>query len=239
MIIFRFIILLFFLVSCEKNGLFNGGETTTNEVVIKQAFSRIETNSIFQVTAVNDTINKVLVTCGENLQKAVTIEERDGVVYISHNAKYEWSRRYEKIQLELHINQDLIIYAYQPLHFTTKGVFKANYFQFVDWGKFCEVDAAVESDYCGIFMGADSFGFYKVVGKCNYCEIWAGGSSKIFADSLLAVNCFVRQRGWGDVYVNVSDKLSIKYESNSNIYYKNNPTVTIDSAFIWGKPIKL
>ncbi len=235
-----FIFISIFLLSCDNNGLFDGGESTTKEVMIMNSFSRIETNSIFDIALINDTINKVLITCGENLQKAVHIEEKEGIVYISQNAKYTWSRKYEKIKLELHINQDLILYAYEPLHFVTLGTFKANTFQFVDWGKFCEVDVTVNSGYCGIFMGADSFGFYKVKGNCSNCEIWAGGSSKIYADSLLSNDCYVRQRGWGDVYVNVIQQLKVKFEGNSNIYYKGNPPeIIVDNQLSPGKLIKL
>lgn len=234
------ILVSFFLFSCDKNGLFDGGESTTREIVIRNAFSRIETNSIFDISLINDSINKVLITCGENLQKYVNIEEKEGIVYISHNVKYAWSRKYEKIKLELHINQDLTLYAYEPLHFVTPGIFKANYFLFVDWGKFCEVDINVNSGYCGIYMGADSFGFYKVKGTCTNSEIWAGGSSKVYADSLISDDCYVRQRGWGDVYINVLQQLKIKFECNSNIYYKGNPSeISIDDQMSTGKLIKM
>jgi len=229
-----------FLYSCDSNGLFDGGETQTKEVVIKNAFSRIETNSIFDITLINDTTNKVRITCGENLQKFVKIEEKEGIVYISHSVKYAWSRKYEKIKLELHVNQDLILYAYEPLHFTTIGTFKANSFQFVDWGKFCEVDVTVNSGYCGIIMGADSFGAYNVKGNCVSCEIWAGGSSKVQADSLISEECYVRQRGWGDVYVHVLKQLKIKFECTSTIYYKGTPSeITVDDHLSAGKVIQL
>ena len=234
------LILPMFLYSCDSNGLFDGGEPLTKEVVIKKAFSRIETTSIFDISLINDTINKIEITCGENLQKFIKIEEKEGIVSISHSVKYAWSRKYEKIKLKLHVNQDLIIYAYEPLHFTTIGTFKASTFQFVDWGKFCEVDVTVNSEYCGIFMGADSFGAYTVKGKCTDSEIWAGGSSKVQADSLISDNCFVRQRGWGDVYINVMKQLKIKFECISTIYYKSTPSeITVDDHLFAGKVIKL
>jgi hypothetical protein len=234
------LILPLFLISCDKTGFFDAGETTTEEAIIQNSFSRIETASIFDVTVVNDTVNKVLVTCGENLQKYVHIEEKDGIVYISQNTKYNWSRKYEKIKLDLHVNQDLIVYAYEPLHFVTTGTFKANTFQFVDWGKFCEVDISVNAGSCLVYMGADSFGAYTIKGTCNYCEIWAGGCSKIYADSLVSDNCYVRQRGWGDVYINVLQQLSVRFECGSNVYYRGTPSkITIDNQVSGGNVMKL
>src|SRR5664279_3594772 len=97
-----YIVSLLLIVSCNK-ALFNAGDTVTQEIKIEGQFSFIDIENIFDITLINDTVNKVLVTCGENLQPYVSIKVKDGILYFDHSVKENWSRTYQKIKLEVHL----------------------------------------------------------------------------------------------------------------------------------------
>ncbi|HEY4787673.1 MAG TPA: DUF2807 domain-containing protein [Bacteroidales bacterium] len=225
--------------SCNK-ALFDAGDTTTREVNIDSAFSTINIENIFDITLVNDTLNKVLITTGENLQSYVSIEAKNGVLYLNHSVKENWSRKYQKIKLEVHLTSGPHIDIHEPISLKTKGVFKCDNFVIVDWWKVSEVDVNLDANFCGIYMSSDNFGYFKVKGKTQTADIWGWGSAYVHADSLVAQNCHVLQRGMADVYVNVTGQLSVDLEFTGDVYYTGNPTeVIIEKQTSSGRLIKL
>lgn len=231
-------LLLLYMTSCNK-ALFDAGETVTKEIRIDSVFSSIDIENIFDITLVNDTVNKVLVTCGENLQPYVSIRVNNGILYFDHSVKQNWSRSYQKIKLEVHLTFGPRIDIHEPISLKTKGVFTCNNFTFVDFWKVSEVDVNIDANFCGIYMSSDNFGYYKVKGKAQNAEIWGWGSAYVIADSLVTQNCHVLQRGMADVYVNVTGQLSVSLEFTGDVYYTGNPTsVVIEKQTSSGRLIK-
>ena len=231
-------LLPFFLSSCNK-ALFDAGDMVTNEIRIDSMFTTIDVENIFDITLVNDTVNKVLVTCGENLQSYVSIKARGGILYFNHSAKQNWSRNYKKIKLEVHLTFGPRIDIHEPISLKTKGVFKADYFALIDFWKVSEVDIDVDVNFCGIYMSSDNFGYFKVKGKAQTADIWGWGSAYVMADSLVTQNCHVKQRGMADVYVNVTGQLSVSLEFSGDVYYTGNPTeVIVEKQISSGRLIK-
>lgn len=54
------------------------------------------------------------------------------------------------------------------------------------------------------------------------------GNAPINARDLEVVNCDITHRGPGDFYVNVSSTLNVDIYSIGNVYYKGNPTLTVN-----------
>ena len=238
--ILLFLLLLpLFFSSCNK-ALFDAGDTVTKEIKIDSSFTTIHVGNIFDIVLVNDTVNKVLVTCGENLLPYVSIEVKDGVLYLNHSVKETWSRSYQRIKLEVHLTFGPHIDIHEPVSLKTKGIFKCDNFTIVDWWKVSEVDVNIDANFCGIYMSSDNFGYFKVKGKTQNADIWGWGSAYVHADSLVAQNCHVLQRGMADVYVNVTGQLSVALEFTGDVYYTGNPAqVIIEKQTSSGKLIKL
>jgi hypothetical protein len=201
--------------------------TVTHEIKIDQPFSTLDFKSIFDVVLVQDTVNKILVTCGKNLQSYVSIGVSNDVLMLSQDTKFNWSRKYEKIQLEIHLTAIPNILIHEPVNLKSKSILKGDSFFLVDLGKVSEVDVTVDVNTCAVYMTFDNFGSFKVKGKCNYAEFWGWGSSIVRADSLIATNCDVLQRGIGNVYVNVTNQLSVSLNYSGNVYYTGNPAEII------------
>ena len=232
------LLLLFCHTSCNKAFL-DAGDTITKEIRIDSTFSSINIENIFDITLVNDTVNKVLVTCGENLQSFVSIKVKEGALYFDHSMKQKWSRSYEKIKLEVHLTFGHTINIHEPISLKTKGIFTCNNFTIVDWGKVSEVDVNLDVNFCGIYMSNDNFGYYKIKGKTRTADFWALGSAYVIADSLVTQNCRVWQHGLADVYVNVTGWLIVSLEFTGNVYYTGNPSeVFIEKQISTGRLIK-
>lgn len=227
------------LLSC-KDGLFDSGPTITREVEITGTFSTINFKNMFDVVLVQDTMDKVLVTCGKKLQSYVSIGVMDGILNCDQDTKYNWSRKYEKIKLEIHFIALSEISIHEPVNIKNKGILNGPTFTLVDYGKFSEVELTVDLGICGIYMTSDNFGYFKIKGKCGFADIWGWGSSLVRADSLAAVNCNVLQRGIGSVYVNVSNELTVSLEYSGNVYYTNTPaSIVIKEQKSTGQLIKM
>jgi len=233
------LVLLCFILSC-KDGLFDGGIETKREIMIDQSFSSIEIKNTFDIVLVQDTVNKALVTCGKNLQSYVSVGVENNVLMLDQDTKFKWSRKYERIKLELHLTEAPTIKADEPINLKSKGVLKGDKFILNNSAIVNEVDVNLDVRYCGIFMVSDNAGYFKIKGKCYSAYLEGWGSCQVRADSLVVSNdCYIEHRGMGDVYVNAVSLLSASIEFTGNVYYTGHPTQIIVNRKSTGQLINL
>jgi len=226
-------------MSC-KDGLFDGGTTSIRQVNIMEPFTSIRIDNIFDITLMQDTQNKVLITCGSNLQSYVSVSVNNEVLILDQNAKFNWSRGYEKIKLELHLTEVPSIIANEPVSLKSKGSLKGDKFILHVLAGVNQVDVALQVNYCGIFMVSDNSGYFKIRGKSVSAYIEGWGSCQVRADSLVVTNdCFVNHRGIGDVYVNATSLLGVTLENTGNIYYTGHPSQIVVNQKSTGRLINL
>jgi hypothetical protein len=232
-----FVLLCF---SCN-DGLFDSGTTITREIKINEGFTRIDIEDIFDILLVQDTINTARVTCGKNLQSYVSIDVKDSILTLTQHTKFNWSRKYERIKLELHLIKIAEVNIRKPISLKTIGMLKGNTFKLMDWDQVSEVDLSLDYQSVGVYMVSDNFGRFRLKGNCSsaYFEGW--GSCQVKADSLIISNyCFVKHRGMGDVYVNVNGQLGVSLEFTGNVYYTGNPAqISIVQQTSTGRLIKM
>lgn len=235
-----FFVMMAFCLSCDKNGLFDAGKTVIREIQLQEDFSLIEVENIFDITLVQDTVNKILVTCGENLQKFVDIHIQDKVLHLNQHTTNDWSRPYNKIKLECHFIQMPGMNIREPISLSTIGTLTIPNFYIVDWGTFCEMDVNLNVDNCYLDMSDEDFGLFKLKGKCAHAYFRTNGSAIVRADSLVTTFCKVDHHGWGDVYVNFTSKLEVSLQNTGNIYYIGDPlNIVIDKQSSDGQLIRL
>jgi hypothetical protein len=231
--------MIFICISCD-DGLFNGGETTVREIPLNDSISSVEVENIFDIELDQDTVNKIFVTCGENLQQYIDIKIKDKVLHVNHHSKYNWSRSYEKIKLEFHINQNLKMRILSPTKLTSKETLKLSSIEIADWGKVSEFDISIEADYFYLVVSYENFGYYKVKGTCNNTNLRSYGSCFFMTDSLVSKECSVKHFGIGDVYVNFTSSLKVWLEFTGNVYYKGNPSdIILEQQLSSGKLIPI
>lgn len=232
------ILLLISIVSCEKNAFFDAGNIISQEILLDKKISSIEVNTMLDITLVQDSINKAIVTCGENLLPDINIFVKDDILHLNNTLKYNWSRSYERVKLELHLISIPQLNIRKPAYITTRDTFKTNEFFLIDWGEFTEVDVNIDVNSCTIDVSSDDFGHYKISGKAVSATFYGKGSSFIYANELRTQNCTVKQLSIGDIFINVSNELRVSLLSSGNIYYSGNPNnVVIDKRCSIGKLI--
>ncbi|MHC1703058.1 MAG: DUF2807 domain-containing protein [Tenuifilaceae bacterium] len=219
-----FLAITFVFTSCEKEAFFKAGKVVTQEIDLTGKISIIEVNSILEITLVQDTVNKVLVTCGENLQPEMDIYLKDEILHLNNSIKYNWTRNYDKIKIDLHLISIPQLNIRKPSFITTRDTFKTNEFFLIDWGRFTEVDVTLDVNNCAIDVSGDDFGCYKVKGKSVSATFNGYGSSFFYAEELKVQNCIVKQLSIGDIYVNVSNKLTVTIETTGRVFYYGNPS---------------
>ena len=221
-------IILIGLFSCDKAFLDSGSEVS-REIIISEPFTALRFNNIFDVTLVQDTVNKVIFTCGENLQPYVSAVIKDNMLVLNHTEKNNWSRKYKHIQVEIHVVAIPSIHIYSPISLKTIGVLKGSSFWLCDFGKFSDVNVTVDVKACSVFMTSDNFGLFKINGKADKTELWGWGSAVVRTDSLIAQSCHVKHRGFSDIYVNVVNQLNVSLEFTGNIVCVSKPqTIVIE-----------
>jgi len=211
------------LIACEKGALFNSGEVVSREVLLQDRISAIEANTMSDITLVQDTVNKVIITCGTNLQPDIDLFVKEDILHINNSIKYTWSRSYKKIKLELHLISIPTLNIRMPTYITTRDTFKTESFFLVDWGMFTELDVTLDVNNFGLDVSSEGFGHYTVKGKAVNATFNDWGSSFFYADGFIVQNCIVNQRSIGDVYINVSDELSVSIETTGRVFYYGNP----------------
>lgn len=229
--------LCFVLQACDK-ALFDAGPETEFAIDIKEPFTMLDFKNIFDVTLVQDTVNKVIVSCGANLQTKVDVKVVDNVLCFDNSVKDIWSREYKHIKLEVHLVKSPSIKIHAPILLRNRGVISGNTFWLCDYDKFSDVNLTLNVKTCSIYMTSDNFGVFTVKGKAEKSDLWGWGSAVVHADSLLTQTCHVKHRGFGQVYVNVTNKLAVSLEFTGNVYCTSKPTsVTIEKQLSTGQLI--
>jgi hypothetical protein len=214
------------LQACDK-ALFDSGPETSKEVIINEPFTSINFKNIFDVTMVQDTVNKVIFTCGENLLPKVSAEVINQQLTFDHTEKDNWSREYKHIKAEVHVTTSPTIHVNAPINLRNADTLKGNTFWLCDYGKFSDINVTVNVKSCSVFMTSDNFGTFTVKGKAGNANLWGWGSAVVHADSLISQTCLVKHRGFGDVYVNVLNQLNVSLEFTGNVYCVTNPTKVV------------
>jgi hypothetical protein len=239
-----FIVSLFFLqfalVACEDNSLFDAGEVETREHLLGDNLDLIEVLDIFDIVLVTDTVNKVIVTCGSNLHSNVNIYKESGTLFLENTENNRWTRQYEKIKLSVHLVNIPPIYARSPIKVTSTDTLQTEYFHFIDWSKFSDVDVTIDVKSFQLWVSHDNFGSYTIRGKSEntYINCWATASVK--TDELISQSCTVVHKGIANITVRVVTNLTVSLESRGNIYYYGSPSsILIENRLSTGMLIEV
>lgn len=234
-----FAIILLLIFSCKDEAFFNAGGTNSREILLSNNIKSIEIQAMFNITLIQDTINKVIVTCGENLQHNIDVSIKNGILYLKHNVKYNWSRPYKKIELELHLISVPTINVRNPVYITSRDTLKTTEFFLIDWEQFTELNVTLNVRNVAIDVSSENFGSYTIKGKAESATFNNWGSAFIDAKDIQVKDCNVAQKSIGDIYVNVTNELRVSFKSTGRVFYYGNPKIFIENQTSNSKLIHL
>lgn len=100
-------------------------------------------------------------------------------------------------------------------------------------GLLCEdasgsLELVIKTPSVGIGTNNRNVADIKLEGVCSYLGITNWGNAPIHAEKLEVLSCDITHRGPGDFYMNVSGQLNVNIYSIGDVYYKGNPTLTVN-----------
>jgi hypothetical protein len=228
------------LSSCEDGAFFSKEINSTEEVIINQQFKTIEVRNIFEINLVQDSIARVFVTCGDDFHKMIDISVNDTILILNHRLKNDWMRKYQKIKLELHLNQDIIITLKAPVKLTNSDTLMLSEIKIINENEFSEINLTIKTNKFQIAMSPTNFGNYIFQGLSLNTIIYGCGSSFVDSRNLISQNSIVISKSIKDIFVNTYNKLTVRIDDIGNIYYCGQPEeIVIKEQLSTGKLIHI
>jgi len=216
-------LLLIFILGCSTNEIIDPGDVETRRVEISKSYRSIEVENTFEITLVQDSLSYALVTCGEKLQQDVSIMVKDSILFLKNNLNLHFLKGYDKVKVELHLNEIPITNIRKPSKIQTAGVFRTPTFYLVDWNSFTDCSVNLEVDNLILSISGSNFGSYHVEGKAISASLFCEGTALFDLANMSIDSCCVSHDGLNDVFLHVNRYLSATFTSKGNVYYSGEP----------------
>ena len=217
-----YIILLFFLFSCD-DALFNEGSVITKNIEISD-FKEIYVNDIFEIYLIQDTICKIEVIAGSNLIPNLEFNvDADKKLTINDNNSARWSRDYNKTELYISVDTLRFLKLNAPSNVISHNTLITPELKIYSITDFAEIDINVACNNCYVVNSGTSGGIINLSGETNSFTFWARASIQINAENFIANYVTVKSESIGDCSIHVNKELSVEILRSGNVYYKGNP----------------
>lgn len=230
-------IILVILTSCN-DALFDAGDIITKEFKLDE-FNEIYINDVFDVCLIQDTVYKITVEGGANLIPNITFNLNERILNIDDNNTARWSRKYERIQINLHfINFERITLQEPSLVYSTDTI-TFNNILIHALADFSDLDLIIKANKLHFANSSSSGGLYKIKGETEKFTAWVRGSGQLQADNFKSKSIYLRNSTMGDCYIHAEDELTVTFENTGLIYYKGNPQIEIETPEYYNQLIKI
>lgn len=225
-----------FLFSCKKaedrTCWKAAGEETKLEVPL-ESFNKLLLREHIIYELVQDSLNKLVITGGENLVKHIKYSVSDGLLELKNENRCNFFRSYKnKVKVEIHFTDLINVHFEGTEPMTNLGTLKFNYLTFLIRDGAGPVNLNFDAT---VVMATITHGYgdFTFKGKVNYANfnVRSNGYCDAYglevSDSLVAVN-----NSQGDMKINAHNtKLKAETDLDGNIYYKGVPTSIIFNQY--------
>lgn len=238
------ILLVFLFFACKKAEdracvKFHG--KATELVVDLSSHNRLYLGPYLDYVLVQDTLNYVKISGGENVVHFIETEIVASELRILNKNKCRFLRKgSKKITVEIHFVQLENIFFEGSGNLISQGVLYLPDLELVLNEGSGTVDLQVESNLLRV-SAEPSWSNYKLSGHCVRADLTVKGNAyanttNLFVDSVLTV----KSRSSADIKVNATSTVLLKCEtmSNGNIYYTGSPETVIWNDFGNGQLIQ-
>lgn len=238
--VFMFTAMLFFS-SCEKGhrtDCFKGtGNIITENKAIEVPFDTIKTNGRIRVNLIQDSLNYLEISTGENLVDGIEFNVVNNTLTIEDHIKCNWVRRLDHVPL--------VTIHYTTLHYFSAGNYFDNYFLSVHKGDNICLDywtgsgithfnGDVDEAYFKVNAGSGGF---EAAGHARFCYMYHAGGSRWNMSGFDAPEVYVNTLSNNDVHVRCDSLLWCDIRRTGNIYYTGSPSQIIRNGMGSGQII--
>lgn len=224
--LFFYIIIVFVIISCQKeeggNCLKSTGDIVT-EIRPLNDFTYFSLHDKFNLYIITDTVNFLKIEAGENIIDGITSEISNDTLTIRNTNKCNWLRSY-KNPINLYISsytlRRLFVFGYSNVE--TVNTFKANYIVVEAASPISKMVLDLDVGTC-YFTASYTTGDFILTGTTDSLRIFNYGTAYVFAQGLQSRRCWVVNSSTGDCHVKTSDRLHVEIHRTGNIYYYQEP----------------
>jgi hypothetical protein len=230
--------MLLVLMQCKTDECFNG--VGSNEIVHIETgyFRKINFNGMFDVMLVQDTMYFVEFEGGKNMLQNTKAENTDSTLWIDNSNNCLFLKDYKKIKVSVHFND------IDEATFSGPCKIRSQYpitddFTLVAPGQIADLDIELDNNRFFFYNYGDTGGDYVFRGKCTTCTLYGYFLARIDASQLITKKMILQNHSVVDYYVRAEESLHVGIFNRGNVYYYNDPVVTIDSIAGTGRVFKV
>ena len=223
---FCVILLASVLMGCEKENrgdCFKSTGSITTEIRELDSFVRLEVEDNVNVFIHFGPNHSAEIEAGSNLISLIETEVKDQTLYIRNKNKCNWVRKYNvPINVTLHCSQldYLVSRGYGTIE--TLDTIKQPEFYAEQWlaSGVLKLLLNTERAYLKSHTGPAD---YTCHGRSDYLYAYNSSSGMLHLEGVFAKNSLAWNTGSGNIYVNVSDSLSIQIDDIGDVHYTGDP----------------
>ena len=202
------------LLSCKKSEDQSCLKGKGNEVTVTRSLSAFNSLSLFdgvELTLIQDSVEKIVITCGENLVNFVNTDVENGTLTISDDNRCTWLRDLPvKIKAELHYRA--LDYVYNESHgnISMQTTHTGQSLRWENWHVNGRSDLKLDVNifYSSINAGASEL---TVSGQCDEAYYYLSGYGHIRAKGLESDFCWGDHNGTGELELRCADGGVLEY----------------------------
>lgn len=216
---------LLLLFACKKSKSF---KSTGKQVEVTRqlgSFNNIALYNNVNLYLIQDSINSVTLSGGENLLPFVTTKINNHQLQIRNENKMNWLRSYKKsINAYVHFKNVDQLFYYGSGNITGKDTIREDKFSVTCWdgSGSIKINFAGDSVFNYIHTGPADI---HVKGRAAGAYIYCHGTGFIYIDSLSCKDVFINNSGTGDMYVKPKDNIGLEIYSIGNVFCESHPSI--------------
>lgn len=224
-ITFILLILLSGLQACKKPGCFDEAGSVTTVERKGASFHQIDLFDHVNLILTQDSVEKITVEAGSNLQPNISTEISNGILTIKNNTTCNWLRDpSEKINVYVSFkNLSLINYngsgnitATDTLKLQRLGIYSE-----IGAGN---VDLTLDAQQFFSYIYNENADF-TIRGKADQCHTYTSSRATIDFSNLVVRYYNMGYGALKDTYIHVTEQIDLEIYYKGHVYYKGNPSI--------------
>lgn len=227
----RFLIILtIFVFSCKKGeeaGCFTRTGDIKKESRTLENFSKIILYDNINVILIPGTENKAEIEAGENLIGGISTKIENGELTITNENHCNFTRSY-KYEVNVYVTYNSLreIIHYGGGKFSNQDTIQQAYFGITQYNGAGDFDFTFDCDSMIALLHTGAGNLYAK-GNVDYGYLYAASNSIFKCENLIVQSLHINNKTTGDFYIHAVVNLLVEVFSNSTVYYKGSPNLSI------------
>lgn len=231
---FKIFIFIFFLYSfngCKKpteRSCFKTSGKTISKFVHKGYFNILKLHPYVNYELLQDSLNYIEISCGENLFPFIEVDVNDSVLTIKNKNTCRFLRGYDKeVKAKIHLKSLFNIYFDGTGSLISLDTISASFFTLKIEDSAGDVNLILNSEVLSVYK-TNASGSLILSGKTNKARYENTSLNKFDASNLvIRDSVFFLNQGYGDMYI-YSKLIDVygRIEGIGNVYYYGSPALT-------------